>query len=461
MTNNLSIFDNMPAHKAVIRNAVPAIVASLMQLVYTLADTFFIGLIRDDLQVAALSVAFPAFMIFMSMGVIFGAGGTSVISRALGEGNSSLVKKVSAFCMWTSVTTGVLISAAFYIFMQPMIRLVGANADTFEYTRSYMMIVSASGPMILIAGAFSNILRADGQPNRAMIGTLLGNGLNIVLDPIFIIGFGMGVRGAATATIIGTTASAAYYLLYFRSKSTALSINPRYFTLKERVPVKVFAIGIPAALGPLIMSFSQVAMNGMMSAYGSFAVAAAGVASKVAMIISTVAMGISQGVQPLFGYAVGSRNWARYRQYLKSSLIFSGGICLLITGVCLIFTRQIVGIFLTETESFNYAVTFAYIFQTTCFMFGIYFVIMSALQGMGAALSALVINVCYQGVIYIPALFLLRSIFNEYGLIAAQPVADVLTLSLSIILHTAMYRKMSKNGNGKSVTLQGRTIIGE
>jgi Na+-driven multidrug efflux pump len=166
--NNISLarYDAIPAHKAVLRNAAPAIVGSLMQLVYNLADTFFIGLTGDDLQVAAVSLAFPVFMLFMAFGLVFGIGGTSVISRAYGEGRNEYAKKVSSFCMWASIATGVVMSLIFYVFMDDILRAVGANADTLEYTRDYLLIVVTGVPLSLSAARFQTFSAPRVSPAR-------------------------------------------------------------------------------------------------------------------------------------------------------------------------------------------------------------------------------------------------------------------------------------------------------
>jgi len=445
MTNSLSHYDALPAHKAVLKNALPAIVATLMQLVYNLADTFFIGLTGDDLQVAAVSLAFPVFMLFMATGTVFGIGGTSVIARAYGEGRTDYAKKVSSFCMWASVVVGVLMSIMFYTFMDDILRLMGANEDTIGYARSYLRIVAAGGPVIMIGGVFSSIFRAEGQPGRAMTGQLIGNALNIILDPIMILGFGLGlgITGAAIATVVGSVVSAGFYLLFFLRGKSALSIHPKDFTMRDRVCTGVLAIGIPAALGPLTMSMSQVIMNGMLSGYGSLAVAAAGIAGKVSMIISTVAMGLAQGVQPLLGFTIGAANWKRYKEYMRFSLVFGTGMCIIITGVCYLFTPQIVGVFLTEAASMELGITFAYIMQCTSFLFGVFFCFVNALQAMGAAVSSLIVNVSRQGIIYVPALYILNALLGVNGLIWSQPVADVLSTVLAIVLHMVVYKKIS------------------
>jgi Na+-driven multidrug efflux pump len=213
--------------------------------------------------------------------------------------------------------------------------------------------------------------------------------------------------------------------------------------MRDKVCSGVLSIGIPSALGPLFMSFSQVVMNSLMSGYGSLAVAASGIASKVGMIIGTVALGLGQGIQPLLGFSIGAKNWKRYKAYIKSSLLFSSVMCVIITGLCYLLTKQIVGIFLSEQVSFNYGVEFAYIMQTTAFLFGIFYCFTNALQAMGAAVSSLVVNVSRQGIVYIPMLFVLRGLLGMNGLIWAQPVADVLSLVLAIALHSFVYKKLT------------------
>lgn len=277
-------------HKAVFKNALPAMAAMLMVLIYNLADTFFIGQTHDDLQVAAVSLATPVFLLFMAVGTIFGNGGTSVISRAMGEGRTDYAKKVCSFCMWSCVGVGIIMSALFLLFMDQILALIGASADTWEYAKTYLTIVSLSGPFVLIANCYSNVIRAEGQSGKAMMGQLIGNLLNVVLDPIMILVFGWNIAGAAIATVIGNAAGAIYYIFYFLSGKSVLSINPKDFSVKNKVASSVLTIGIPAALGSLLMSVSNIIMNSQMGKYGDMAVAGVGVAMKVTMLTGMVVL---------------------------------------------------------------------------------------------------------------------------------------------------------------------------
>ncbi|MDO4554511.1 MAG: MATE family efflux transporter [Lachnospiraceae bacterium] len=311
MNQSLEKYNRMPVGQAVVKNALPAVAAMLMVLIYNLADTFFIGQTHDAYQVAAVSLATPVFLMFMSLGSVFGIGGTSTISRAFGEGRKAYAGKISAFCMWSCVGIGILISGCLLLFMEPILILVGASSETWEFTKSYLTIVSFCGPFALISSCFSNVLRAEGQAGNAMNGQLIGNITNMILDAVFIIGFQWGIVGCALATLIGETVGVLYYLIYFWRGKSSLSVNIRDFGLKNKVASGVLAIGIPAALGSILMSVSQMVMNSQMTAYGDMALAGIGVAMKVVMITGMVSMGIGQGVQPLLGYCVGANNWKR------------------------------------------------------------------------------------------------------------------------------------------------------
>lgn len=276
-----------------------------------------------------------------------------------------------------------------------------------------------------------------------MMGTLIGNLLNVVLDPILILGFGWNIAGAAIATVIGNVIGAGYYIAYFVRGKSSLSISLKDFTVKNKVASAVLAIGVPAALGSVLMSVSQIIINSQMAEYGDMAIAAMGVAMKVVTITGMVCMGLGQGVQPILGYCVGAKLWDRFKKVLRFSLVFAFLLSAVLTGICYLFTNQIVSAFLTDTTAFGYAVQFSRILLTTSFLFGVFYVLTNALQAMGAATAALVINVSRQGIIFIPALFILKAVMGMTGLVWAQPVADVVSLVIAYVLYVNTSKKMA------------------
>lgn len=437
-----ALFEKAPISEAVLKNALPAMAAMLMTLIYNLADTFFVGQTHDAFQVAAVSLAMPVFLIFMAVGMVFGMGGTSVISRALGQKRNNYAKKVCSFCMWGSVITGITMAIFFLIFMDKILILVGASQDTLNYAKSYLTIVSFGGPFVLISSAFSNIIRAEGKSKEAMMGQVLGNLLNVVLDPIMILLLGWNITGAAVATVIGNLFGGCYYICYFVQGKSSLSISTKKLKQEGNVFAPVFSIGIPAALGSLLMSVSQIVINSQLSIYGDMAVAGMGVAMKVVTITGMICIGLGQGVQPLLGYCVGAKLWERFKKAFRFSILFALALGATLTAISYLFTNQIVHMFLTDPDAYSYAVEFSHILLTTSFLFGVFYVLVNTLQAMGAATSALIINLSRQGIIFIPALFILHAMIGINGLIWAQPVADILSIIFALILYRCVSQKM-------------------
>ena len=441
-SNATELFEKAPVSQAVLKSALPAMAAMLMVLIYNLADTFFVGQTHDAYQVAAVSLAMPVFLMFMAVGTVFGMGGTSVISRALGQGRTDYAKKVCSFCMWGCVVVGVIMAALFLIFMEPILTMVGASEGTWAYAKSYLTIVSFGGPFVLISNAFSNIIRAEGKSAEAMMGQLLGNLLNVILDPIMILLLGWNITGAAIATLIGNIVGACYYILYFVRGTSSLSVSIKELSQPEKVCGPVCAIGIPAALGSVLMSVAQIIINSQLAKYGDMAVAGMGVAMKVVTITGMVCMGLGQGVQPLLGYCVGAKLWERFKKAFRFSMLFALSLGAVMTVICYLFTNQIVSAFLSDPAAYSYAVEFSRILLTTSFLFGVFYVLINTLQAMGAATPALIINLSRQGIIFIPALFILQAVVGINGLIWAQPVADLLSIGLAAILYIRVSHKM-------------------
>ena len=439
---SLELFATAPVPKAVLANGVPAMISMLMVLIYNIADTFFVGQTHNALMVASVSQATPVFLSFMGFGNIFGIGGTSVISRALGQGRQDYAKKVSAFCMWSCVVLGVLLSGLLLIFMKPILHLLGASTDIWDYTKDYLTIVAFAGPFSLVSHAFCNIVRTEGRPSIAMTGQIVGNLLNVILDPIFILWMDMGVAGAALATTISNAVSAVYYIVFLLGRKSILSINPKDFSMSDGIFSGVMAIGIPASLGNLLASAAQILAYSKLSSYhDDMALAGYGVSTKITMITGMMCVGFGQGVQPLLGYCIGAKNHKRFKASLKMAVVFAVSVSVLLTAVCYLLVRQIASAFLTEPNALGYAMRFARILLSTSFLFGLFYVLTGTLQSMGEARSALIINLSRQGFFYIPALLILNAAMGIVGLVWAQPIADVLSTALVIFLYLRTMRK--------------------
>lgn len=439
--NAAEMFANGSIPKVIIQNSIPALIAMVMVMVYNLADTFFIGMTHDDLQVAAVSLAAPVFMIFMSLGTLFGVGGTSVISRALGAGRTDYAKKVSSFCMWSCTVIGLVFMAILWIFSGRIAAMLGASEDTMSYTLSYLRITVGCGAFSMISNCFSNVIRTEGEPMKAMTGTVIGNLLNVILDPIMILALGWGITGAAVATVIGNAISAVYYLMYFLRGKSNLSINIKNFSMKDGIFSGVMSVGISASLANLLVSISSIVVNGQLAKYGDMYVAGYGVTSKVIMIVTLIGIGIGSGVQPFFGYCFGAKNRERLTGGIRFAVVFGLSACFAVSVLCYIFAEPIVKIFLTNSQALSCGVHFTRILMSTSWLIGAFAICQNTLQAMGAATPALLASVFRQGVIFIPAVFIMKAAIGLDGLIWAQPVADVLSLVLVIIMLVIKIKK--------------------
>lgn len=440
------IFRDAPVPKAVMSNVIPSIISMIMVLVYNLADTFFIGQTKNAYMVAAVSVATPAFLLFMAIGMLFGIGGTSLISRMLGEGKGDKAKNTSAFCFWSGLVIGLISMVVIWIFLLPICRIIGASDDTIDFASQYLGIVAVGIPFLIVSNTFSNIIRAEGKAQVAMMGMIFGNLVNIVLDPVMILGFHWNVAGAAIATVIGNVVASLFYIFHLVSKNSMLSIHPKDYRVRNNIATGVFAIGIPASLNSILMSLSNILINNLMQHHGDMAVAGLGVAMKVNMIAVMLLIGVGTGVQPLLGYCFGARNRQRYIAVLKFSLALAFGMSAVMTVICYCGASPLVKAFLEDPDAFTYGMSFARIYIYSGPILGILFVLINAIQSTGAALPSLILSVSRQGLLFLPTLLIFDHVFNTPRMLAAaQPVTDYMATTLAAILFFVTYRKYFKD----------------
>ena len=425
------IFKNAPVPKAVLSNAIPAIISMIMVLAYNLADTFFIGQTKNAYMVAAVSIATPAFLIFMAIGMLFGIGGTSLISRMLGQGKNEKAKSISSFCFWTGLVIGIISMVLIWVFNKPICYLVGASDETLEYTSQYLSILAVSVPFLIISNMYSNIIRSEGCAQKAMVGMIIGNVANIVLDPVMILLFKWNIAGAAIATTIGNILATLYYMQHLVSENSLLSIRLKDYKAGDHIAAGVLSIGIPASFNSLLMSTSNIIINNLMKVYGDMAVAGLGVAMKVNMIVVMLLIGLGTGIQPLLGYCFGAKNKQRYLAVLKFSVCLALAMSIVMTIICYLGAGPLVTAFLENKDAFSFGFQFSRIYIISGPVLGILFVMINAIQSTGAALPSLVLSISRQGLLFIPILFILNALTDSAQmLVIAQPVTDYLATAL-------------------------------
>ena len=424
----------MKVSKAVATMAIPSVISSLVTVVYNMADTFFVGQTGDPLQVAAVSLTNPIFILFMAFANMFGMGGSAVASMALGEQNQKRMKQVSAFITHASLAVGILFALVLVGFMQPILSIFGANEETYALARGYVFHISYGAPFIIWSAAASFVVRSEGASKEAMIGSMIGTIANIVLDPVLISGFHLGAAGAAVATTLGNILASLYYLWYFVKKSNNFSIGIRNFTCRYGIFSGICSCGLPTAIFSTLMSVSTIVLNQILVAYGNAPVAAIGIVFKANMFITFLQMGLANGVQPLLGYNFGSGDKKRFQDiaaYTKKCCIVIG---ILATLLFFVFRRQIIGLFIQDEEVIMYGVRMLIAYMLSGPVIGILFMNMSCMQSVGKAFWATILSVLRQGVLLIPLLFLLNALGGLTGVIYGQALTDYIAVILSVLM---------------------------
>lgn len=442
MKTNTDLFEKAPVPKAVATMAVPTMISMLVVVIYNMADTFFIGQTKDPLQVAAVSLATPVFMIFMALGHLFGIGGSSAISRALGERRKDRAWHISSFCCYGSLGLGVMVAVISVLGMEQILHLIGASENTIGFARQYLTIISIGAPTIMFSTAFANILRGEGASRESMVGNLLGTIVNIILDPVMILGLGWGVSGAALATIIGNIAACFFYISYYVRGKSMLSIHVKDFRMGEGIAASVAAIGIPASLNNILMSFANIILNQALVGYGDTPVAAMGVALKSNMLVVLLQIGLCVGIQPLIGYNYGSGNKKRLMQVFKFTGVVSVIMGMLLTLFMIIARKTMIQVFINDAEVVSYGIRMVVALQLSAPFIGILFLCINTIQGMGKALPSLILTVCRQGLIFIPLIFILNALLGLDGVIYAQPAADYLSILVGIMICVHLFCSM-------------------
>ncbi|HJA33263.1 MAG TPA: MATE family efflux transporter [Candidatus Mediterraneibacter merdigallinarum] len=436
------LMGKMKISKAVAKMAIPSVISSLVTVVYNMADTFFVGQTGDSLQVAAVSLTNPIFILMMAFANMLGMGGSAVLSVALGEKNELRAKKTSSFVTYASLIIGIVFAAVLIIFMNPILTLFGANEQTCEFARGYTFHISYGAPFIIWSAAASFIVRAEGASREAMIGSMIGTIANIVLDPIFISVLDQGTAGAAIATTIGNVLASAYYLWYFLKKSRVLSIHWKHFTVKEGILKRACSSGLPTAIFSALMSVSTIVLNQLLVVYGNDPVAAIGIVFKANMFITFLQMGLANGVQPLLGYNYGSGDMARFQgveRYTKKCCLVAGVIA---TVLYFVLREPIIRLFISDEGVVSYGVEMLVAYMLSGPVIGILFVNMNCMQSVGHAFPATVLSVLRQGILLIPLLYLLRALFGLNGVILGQSVTDYIAVVLSIFLWRKIRRSL-------------------
>jgi len=443
--NKIYILETMPVPRAIMNLAIPSVLSMLVNILYNLTDTFFIGKLNDPYQVAAVSISMPLFMLQMAMAGVFGIGGGSYLSRLLGQKQMDSAKNTLATSVFTAAFLSVVLGILGIFSIPFFLKMVSASGATYEYTRQYMYFILLGSPVVLLKFTLVQLLRAEGAAKEAMIGLFIGTGMNILLDPLFIFVFKMGVTGAAVATVLGNGCGMLYYLYFYISKRSLVPLSFAHIKLQWSCYREILMIGIPASLSQVMLSIGNTISYRLAAQYSDHHVASLGVASRVFTIPIFIFIGISIGIQALVGYTYGAKNYKRMKETIRTSILISLGFATFLTVLFALFPRELIIIFIKDADIVDIGtlVLQAYVFAIPIAAVGM--ILMTTLQAMGKALPALIVALSRQGIMYIPAILILNKLFAFEGLVFAMPIADLLTTMLSSIFVLVIIRSLNKH----------------
>lgn len=437
-TKKTALFETVPIPRAVATLAIPTILSSMVMILYNLADTYFVGILNNSVQNSAVTLAAPVLLAFNAVNNLFGVGASSMMSRALGRRDYETVFRSSAFGFYCALLCGLLFSLGYTVFRGDMLRILGADAQTWDATGAYLKwTVSFGAAPAILNVVLAYLVRAEGATLHASVGTMSGCLLNILLDPIFILpwGLNMGAAGAGCATFLSNCVACLYFfvLLFAKRGRTYVCVNPKKFCLRRGIVVGVCAVGIPASIQNLLNVTGMTVLNNFTSDFGSDAVAAMGISQKICQVPMFMAMGISQGIMPLVSYNYASGNHDRMKKGIQFAGRISISLMALMAAVYFFGSDHLIRLFMKRPEVVDYG---GKILRGMCLAMPFLctdFLAVGVFQACGMGRKSLLFAVLRKIVLEIPALYLLNWLWPLYGLAYAQPLAEVILAAAAVL----------------------------
>ncbi len=446
------LFERTPVPKAVMTMSLPTVLSSLVMVIYNLVDTYFVGMLNNPIENAAVTLAAPVLLAFNAVNNLFGIGSSSLMSRSLGKKEYDMVRRSSAFGFYCSIVSGALFSLLYTLLQKPLLVTLGTDAQTVFATGEYLKWTVTFGAVPAILNVvLAYLVRAEGNSASASIGTMGGCLLNIVLDPVFILpwGLNLGASGAGLATFLSNCASCAYFFLflYRKKEETYVCIRPSGFVADRSIVKEVCGVGIPASIQNLLNVAGMTVLNNFTASYGANAVAAMGIAQKIDMIPMYFSMGISQGIMPLVSYNYAAANIRRMKQTILFSAKMSLGFLLVIAAGYYAGSYRMISLFMQNEEIIRYGGDFLRGLCLALPFLCVDFLAVGIFQACGMGAKALVFAILRKIVMEIPALYILNSIWPMYGLSYAQLAAEVVLAVMAVCFVRGILKGSSQREN--------------
>lgn len=444
--NRIQLMSEAKVSKALFKLGIPMVISMLVTALYNVVDMYFVSELGTQ-QAGAVSVAFPISLIFSGIGLTFGAGAGSYISRLLGKKEKETADSVASTALFTGVFVGIILSILIFIFLEPILNFMGATETILPYAKKYAIIFVISTLFSTFNVTSGNLAVAQGAANVSLIAMITGAVLNMLLDPLFIYAFHLGVRGAAIATLISQIVTSIIYLCFFSGKRSYIKISLSFFRPSGTLYGEILKIGISMLLLQLLSSLSISLISNAASKYGDEAVAAMGFVLRIITLGVNVVFGYMKGFQPLAGYNYGAKNFSRLNKAIRSCLLCSTVFCILWSIIIFIFQEPILRIFSEDAKVLSIAKDALVANTILFFTFGFQFTYSTLYLAMGKALPGGFLSICRQGIFFLPVILVLPIIFRLNGVIYAQAVADAITTIATIFFAIHIHKQLRDNAN--------------
>lgn len=442
--NKMELLGSAPIPKALMALGVPIMIGMLINALYNLVDAYFVGGLGES-PMGAISIVFPLGQVVVGLGLMFGNGAASYLSRLLGRGDRETANKVASTALYSSVMIGAVIIIIATIFIQPILALLGATETIMPYALTYARIYVISCIFNVFNVTMNNVVASEGAAKTTMCALLLGAVLNIGLDPIFIYGLDMGVAGAAIATAISQFVSTLVYLTYAIRKKSAFSFSFKDFKPTKQIYAEVLKIGVPTLTFQLLTSLSIALINRAANGYGDAVIAGMGAVTRVTSMGTLVVFGFLKGFQPIAGFSYGAKKFDRLREAIKTSILWSTIFCVVVGLLMFLFSTQIISQFangnaemIAVGEKSLMANGFSF------FLFGFYTVYSSLFLALGKGTAGFILGACRQGICFVPVILILPLTWGMNGILYAQPIADVISAIITAFMALHLRKELAE-----------------
>lgn len=440
----IDLLAKVPIPKALLSMGIPTMIGMMINAFYNLVDAYFVGGLGTS-QMGAISIVFPLGQIIVGLGLLFGNGAASYISRILGHQDTKTANKVASTALYSSLFVGVIVILLAVIFIHPILTFLGATDRIMPYALTYASIYLISSIFNIFNVTMNNIITSEGAAKTTMSALLAGAILNIILDPIFIHVLKMGIAGAAVATAISQIVSTMVYLNYIHRKKSIFNFSMKDCCFSKEIMFEILKIGIPTLIFQLLTSASISFTNRASNPYGDSVIAGIGATTRIISMITLMVFGFIKGMQPIAGFNYGAKNYKRLKETIKTSVLWTTLFCVMIGIVLILFSTNIISIFTKgDTEMIMVGQKSLIANALSIMLFGFYTVYSSLFLALGKAIDGLFLGVCRQGICFIPIILILPILWGMNGILYAQPIADVISAMIAAFMAVHLFKQLSK-----------------